>query len=646
MNIMRMWLTSTTVAFCILTSTGLTSAGDRGLGTEGRQWVAGPQTPPTSTERYPVTAQENVRVAMRDGVQLNSRLLLPTLPEGSARTPCILLINPYGHTSTPDSMLGDLVSRGYAGLHVSARGVGGSGGVAGLYDFYDEDGYDLVEWMAVQPWCNGNVGMIGGSRLGIPQWRTAREGPPHLKAIAPAVACGDCYFDHWYRGGTLPGPGRNQPPLYDIALQHRNFDAFWRERSIIKEDYNAIARRGIPAMVIGGWMDYLTPANIRAYRDFSAAGGQAKLIIGRWPHRTGEGLLPYDMMSYQALWFDHYLKGLDNGINQEPPVLIYVQGADQWRFEKAWPIPDTRAARLYLRALKSGSSTSLNDGSLTGPAPASGEASVSYSYDPVDGPFLATGVSQSQGRLTIDQRPDEAKVLTWTSRALAAPTEISGWMKFNFWASATQTDTDFILQITDVDPDGTSIQVTTGALNAPRYFDRTNPPSLESGKMYQYQMEIEPTSYVFKAGHRIRLDMAGGCKVAPEQPSPQGPGKNPHPSTVTIHEDASHPSYLEFPVIGTALLPTETFDGVRLVVDDLVQAGRIRGSKEKLIYGQIDRAAESWKKGRKAKADAQLQALEKQVGSYNPRFIDPMTADRLTAESRRLRTLLTAVRNR
>jgi uncharacterized protein len=535
----------------------------KGLGTENRRWICRPERPRISPVRYIIGVQENVKILTPDGVQLNCRILLPIVGSATFSLPCILLMNPYGHTLRPELELElrELVAMGYAGLHVSMRGVGGSGGSAGLYDHYDEDGFAIVEWAAAQSWCNGNIGILGPSRLGIPQWRTARAAPPHLKAIIPDVACGDCYFEHWYRGGTLPGPGREQPLLYEIALKHRNFDAFWRKRSTITEDHEKIGASGLPVMVFGGWMDYMSPGNQRAFRDYSAAGGKGKLIIGPWAHRTGSGLMPYDKLSYQALWFDHHLKGVDNGIDSEPPILIYVQGANQWRFEDAWPIPDTRFLRLYLRGVKSETVSSLNDGSLSGLAPNQAELGVSYDYDPEKGPWLPIGVSQVRGRLTINQQPFEAHALTWTSSALNAPIEITGWIKFIFWATATEGDTDFIMQISDVAPSGYSTQVTTAALNAPRYFDRINPPFLRMGEICLYQIEIEPTSWVIDTGHRIRLSIAGGCAVYidPEtskaQQGPQGPGKNPKSSKVTIYQDAGHASHIDFPVIGAAMFP-------------------------------------------------------------------------------------------
>jgi putative CocE/NonD family hydrolase len=251
--------------------------------------------------------------------------------------------------------------------------------------------------------------------------------------------------------------------------------------------------------------------------------------------------MPYTNVEYQVMWLDRWLKGIKNGVDTQPRALIYVQGPDPWRFESDWPIPDTHKVKLFLRQRLSGTAISLNDGSLSDDAPRFGEDSVSYTYSPA-GPF-----NQANGNgpiLAVDQRPNEVHSLTWTSEALRVPTEATGWWSLVFWASVNAPDTDFVVEITDVAPDGTSKQVGRGWLNAARAFSRSHPRPLVSGKVYNFSVDVWPTSYVFPAGHRIRVDLSGSdcCTL--------GSDPNPIPARVTVHQDAFHPSHLEVPVIG------------------------------------------------------------------------------------------------
>ena len=237
------------------------------------------------------------------------------------------------------------------------------------------------------------------------------------------------------------------------------------------------------------------------------------IIIGGGAHSTPRpDLVPYSVEEYRAMWMDRVLGGLDNGFDKNHRALIYVQGPDQWRLEKDWPILDTKTAKLHLRSTQSGSIVSLNDGSLLSGGPAVDDPSVSINYSPMTGPFLSTRRSSGAGTFKGDQRADEANVLTWTTQPLEVATEVTGRGKLTFWAEVGGTDADFVVQITDVAPDGTSTQVTVGYLNASHAHDRSAPTLPEPGIVQKYEMEIWPTSYVFQAGHRIRLDLDGGPK--------------------------------------------------------------------------------------------------------------------------------------
>lgn len=537
-----------------------------GAGTEGRAWLPERPAAVNPMRRYIVGIKDDVAIPTRDGTQLDARLFTPALPPGTPPPPCLLMADGYGRTSQAaapeDSPLFDLAARGYAVVHLSLRGTGRSQGVKdlNLYSHYGEDGYDVVEWMARQSWCNGRVGMIGMSLLGISQWLTAKEAPPSLKALVPVVACGDCYSQLWYPGGMLPGVGREErsklaPTEYAAASAHRDFDDFWRARSVLAGDMAAIAARGVAVFIAGGWDDYITPSDIRAYEQFEAPGAVKRLFLGPYAHWWRLDYIGEE----QARFLDHWLRGVANGAENDPKVTLYIKGAHAWRTEPDWPLRDAHPVTLLMSASKSGSIASRNDGSLAARAPQSPAVAPSVlPYSPDGGPFLPV-ISSTDFRLDIDQRPDETKVLTWTTAPLRVATEVTGYPRVMLYAASSSDDGDLVFDLTDVSPDGSSHQVVQGYFNAPRALgpDAPRAPAhpLTPGQVTRYELSLYPTAYVFQPGHRIRLALAGGAKLAPGQEHTQGPGKNPRPFVWRIFSDREHPSSLELPIIGSSWAP-------------------------------------------------------------------------------------------
>ena len=529
-----------------------------GAGTEGRHWLPERAHVDNPSLRYPVTIRDGVTLTARDGVTLDARLFLPTLKEGAKPTPCVLMSDGYGRTSNTgaetDPVLMNIASRGYAVMHLSLRGSGASGGEATLYNDFAQDGADAVEWMAKQSWCDGDVGMVGPSLLGIAQWLTAKEAPPHLKAIVPQVACGDCYGLLWYPGGMMPGPGREARKLspgagleYPSAIAHRDLDEWWRARTTLDADVKAIAERGVAAFVSGGLDDYITPGNIRAYEEFTAPGGERKRLLLA-PHAHGWQI--DFLQELQVQWLDHWLKGVDNGVERAPRVILYVKGVDRWRTEADWPIPDAKPAVLRLGTAKSGSVDSLNDGTLS--AAASDGAPAILPYRPGAGPALPVLLSATAGRSDADQRPSEAKVLTWTTAPLTVATEVTGYPHVALWASSDTADGDMVFSLNDVAPDGTSTQVVQGYVNVPHALSETHPLPLVPGQARAIDLDLLPTAMVFQPGHRIRLALAGAASAAPGLPAPQGPGPNPAAFIWTVLQDDAHHATLTLPIVGTA----------------------------------------------------------------------------------------------
>lgn len=561
----------------------------RGTGTEQRAWVVERRAVAIGEPVHALT-QTEVSIRMRDGITLRGTICRPA---DSGPHPGILIACGYGADADPffAETTNKLAQRGYVVLFAKLRGVPPSEGTAGLYEGFGRDSYDLVEWLAQQPECNGRVGMVGASLLGLAQYLAAREAPPSLKVILPDDAGSDNYWYLWYPGGMSVGPGRaarqsvsGAEKEYPTAMAHRNYDDFWRERTVQAPDLEAIVRRGVAVFLTSGWDSYLLgSAKSYEWLKGGAPGNRLKMFIGPWAHGafmspqpplTGPDVLPCSGFEYSLLWLDRWLKEIENGVDEEPPVLIYVQGPNQWRFETDWPLPDEQRVRLYLRDRPSGTDAGVNDGALSHLPPAH-DAAVAYDYSPIGlyNPAAVTAISRPK----LDKTPYEAQGLAWTSAPLLVPTEMTGYPRITFWASLTATDTDFVVEISDVgrhyeSGELRSLQVTRGYLNAMRHFSRDDPWPLVPRHPYRFELELYPTSYVFRAGHRIRVTLQGAA-IDPfaEEPvtpvpaayagvdpallgTPQGPGLNLQDAQVVIFQDEGHASFIDLPIIGTDTL--------------------------------------------------------------------------------------------
>lgn len=574
-------------------------AAEYGAGTAARMWVRGRETAPTRPDRYEVT-ETPVPVPVRDGIILAANLIMPTLPAGAELPPCVVVTNGYsGLDFSLLPTLRDLAAAGYPVLLCRLRGVAPSQGKAGLYESYGPDGHDVIEWAAAQPWNNGRIGMVGASLLGISQWLAAKERPEHLVVVVPDDSPNNTYDYLWYAGGLPPGPGRKGRAAvpgveseYDVAAAHPWFDEYWAAHSATREDIQQLAREGLPALTSSGWDSYILDGSSRAFTWMrqAGAGSRAKLVLGPWPHAgmfsktsvrgdvaPGETIEPFTGFELQLLWLDRFLRDERNGIDEQPPVLIYVQGPDQWRREHDWPLPDERRVRLYLAGdERSATSGSINDGVLrTLPSPA--VLSADYAFDPAssrnpvdvsmmamqmvaDAPPIALpvvlpdGASRPYGRLIMDKAGYEVDALTWTSPTLSSPTEVTGYVKVVLWARVSSPDASFIVELMDVGPTAeawTSVQITRGSLRAGAQFSRTQDTELPATDVMRFDIELSPTSYVVPAGHRVRVTVQGAAIDPALDLAWHGPGLNEAPFEFSVHTGAAFASYVELPLIGS-----------------------------------------------------------------------------------------------
>lgn len=423
-------------------------AGEKGAGTESRQWLAANQNPVTLlpalaegthsvvelTEAasglyydsvtkvwgFPVPRLGDLDYAINNlnytGMVRDAPLTLPArvyFPDGKLdrSMPCMLVTNGYG-VGTPGSgtgggeggMMSDFVKQGYTAVAAAMRQSSMEPqnrqiGLSGYYRYFAEDGVAIINEMVRRFGCGmtnddpttARVGMMGASLVGGSQWSVVSRNlyPAALRAIAPDSPGVNhmTYSTLWYPGGMLPGPVRITRPGQELGNNfpaHRDYDEFWQDLTVSSGQLRSAASRRLALLLTGGWYEYNTPGNLAAYEDFTALSGVTNKRLVMSP--SGHTLPQWLYKPLVMDWMARYVKG-DTNRAEQPRVLLYVRGADSWRAEKEWPIADTKILTLNLSAKKSGTIASLNDGSLVAGAAGSG-APAKYSYDPTNGPFL------------------------------------------------------------------------------------------------------------------------------------------------------------------------------------------------------------------------------------------------------------------
>ena len=382
----------------------------------------------------------HVRVAMRDNIRLDTNVFYPA---GSARFPAVMVRTPYGKGADLPAGYQSFINHGYAVVMQDVRGRYGSGGVFDVLNQEGPDGYDTLNWIAAQPWSDGKVGMIGGSYVGIAQWRVALLNNPHLKAIFPVVAGADEYFDRYYSQGgavklghrllwmsqNLTPAGAAKPkfsdyiyhlPLrtvdrsatrqrlgfYQTILNHPTYDSFWKNLSVREN----IDRVHVPVFAVGGWYDNFAESDLEAFSALHKLYGRLddkhRIMIGPWAHNMSTpfpGVTYGDdssspIRSYQIEWFDHWLKGAPEDARRsspeawhavraevdEAPVHIFVMGVNRWRDEPDWPLARAKSTALYLTSERAANSLSGDGGLQWKPEQAKtlDTSTDSFVYDP------------------------------------------------------------------------------------------------------------------------------------------------------------------------------------------------------------------------------------------------------------------------
>jgi len=542
--------------------------------------------------------EEDARVPMRDGVKLYAKIWRPD--EGSYP---VVLTRGYSPGNSRDA---EKFNRaGYVYVGQSCRGHGASEGSQGIGNrFFDDakDGYDALDWISQQAWCDGNIAMYGKSFWGATQWLVAPEQHPNLKAIIPQVI----NADHWQYGYRANGAvtlamaahGRaytdpDDPkkygwrkfyrylPLIDMDkevsgvenklwndyITHSSFDSFWQEISIRGDGgdgkYNKIT---IPVYMMGGWYDYYAGAAFTSFQRLKEVGATDEIRIAINPSDhlnriVGDRDFPGGEKNEIAMatrWLDYVIKGIDNGIKDEPPISIYTMGINQWRAEREWPLARTVFTKYYFH------SDGSKDGWLSTESPGD-EPPTTYLYDP-DDPVPSLGGNHSYcwndvpGDIlsvgAVDQRPIESRddVLVFTSAPVEEDTEVTGPIVIKLYAASSARDTDFTAKLIDVYPDGTAYNLTEGIIRARFRESVWDPPKLlVPGVIYEYTLELQPTSNVFMAGHSIRVYLSSSnfplWDRNPNTGHEIGMDTELQVAEQTIYHDKENPSHIILPII-------------------------------------------------------------------------------------------------
>lgn len=559
--------------------------------------------PPTLDFRW------GVKIPLRDGLYLNATLYKPQQDDP---TPAIFTLTPYIADSYHARAF-YFARQGYAYLLVDCRGRGNSAGEFEPFIHDGRDSYDIITWLAAQPWCNGAVTMWGGSYAGFNQWMALKEAPALLKTIVPAAAAYaavdfplyknifSSYAIQWltFTSGVtgnanlfaeqalwiekfrhmflhhrpfqeLDQIAGNGTTHFQTWLQHPTPDAYWEPMQLTAADYDRIT---IPILTITGHYDGDQPGALHYYQQHmhstSPARDQHYLIIGPWdhagtrtPNKTFGGLTfgdaaILDLNKLHTEWYDWTLKDGSKPEFLKQRVAYYLTGAEEWKYADSLEAISNVRQRLYLHSANGSANDVFHSGDLT-EAPPTESPPDSYIYDPFDVRPADLEREENKNYLT-DQRYALnlfGNGLVYHSAPFTAVTEITGFLKLLVWLSLDVPDTDFLVTVFEILPDGSSITLTQDMLRARYRHSLRQEQLVISGEINPYQFDgFTFFSRRVAIGSRLRLLLtspnsiylqknynAGGV-VAAES------GQDARIAHVTLYHDAQHPSYLELPLV-------------------------------------------------------------------------------------------------
>jgi len=552
--------------------------------------------------KYPVIVERDATMETRDGIKLRSDIYHP---DNTGRFPVLLQRSPYNKLNSVGPAL-RAAECGYVVVVQDVRGRYASEGEWYPFVHESEDGYDAVEWASALPYSDGRVGMYGGSYLGATVMLAAIAHPPHLAGIFTHLTPSNFYkqwvyqggaFEQWFNDSWLwstaigsetvdrayqPGdnpllwrwrlPVTSHYPQFDFGsaiastrfyldwARHSSYDDYWKKVAV-DEHYDQIT---VPIFHIAGWYDTFLHSTLDNYEGITTHGPESshasqRLVIGPWLHgpltgKTGDiDFGPTAALDYDALmirWFDHLLKGVDNGIEREKPVKFFVMGRNVWREEDEWP-PQGSLQAFYLHA--AGRANSANGvGTLDMNSPVR-EIPDHYVYDPMHPvPTLGGGLccdtrapAGAFDQRTIESRSD---VLVYTTSPFGSDFEVTGPVRLDLYASSSAPDTDFTAKLVDVWPNGYAQNLVDGIIRARFRLSFSSPAPLHPGAVAKFSIDLGATSNVFLKGHRLRLEISSSN--FPRFDRNLNTGKSPELSSGSavalnsVFHDAQHPSAL------------------------------------------------------------------------------------------------------
>lgn len=527
---------------------------------------------------FQVKFQGTFFVETRDGERLATDVYLPVREAGAnvGKVPAVLVRTPYGKGNHAE-MYYRFVQRGYAVVIQDTRGREDSTGRWQPNYYEVEDGDDTLNWIAAQEWSDGQAAMTGGSYLGYVQWAAAASGNPHLKAMLSSVCAGSAFADLPRRGGcftsgmlawafamseqrmredlmcredwddvldlrpleTIPEKalGREIPFLTEW-LKHEDLDEFWK-RSSWKERYSGSP---VPALIMSGWFDdngMGTTEALDLVRDWPE--GTWKAILGPWKHSgnaeydlhgipMGQDALRYDIDLICMMWLEHFLKGVENGIEKSPKVLYYTLGENRWKTSETWPPQCVKIQRMDLHSEKN-----------------------SYVYDP-DCPATHI-IDMSENELEVPENYTEEEkredYLVYTTDVLKEPVTVTGDLQVHLFVSCDCPDTDFVFRLLDVDENGRSVKLADGVISAKYREGFECPVYMEEGNIYEIPLRTTKISNTFLPGHRIRFTVTSSAKnfIFPNSNTEKGfNSAKRQEAHITVHQEGEVCSYVELPI--------------------------------------------------------------------------------------------------
>jgi putative CocE/NonD family hydrolase len=580
--------------------------------------IVEPDPDPTiSRSQYQVRLDRNASIPMRDGTQLSADMYFPV---ADGKFPVILDRTPH-KKERMEMRARFYARRGYVVVVQDTRGRFGSGSDWKPLIHEAKDGYDTIEWLAAQPWSTGKVGTIGASFDGMFQWYAASERPPHLTTMIPQVSPSEPLHNFPWEDGVLPMRNtlwvadlmesnaigdptglklvglnakvmryptllRSLPvidldkatmgkenPYWREWVQHQPADPYWKSLQFL----DRLKYSNLPIYHESGWFDGDAPGTKLNYLGMKRTGAdRQKMVVGPWGHTDfaqrmlgdrdfGRNAM-VDLQRSYLRWFDHWLKGVDNGIMKEPRVSLFAMGSNKWLHGDSYPLPGTQFQKWYL-ASGGRANTSLGDGRLSPTLP-TGAPSDKYRYDPEDPtptpgfyvgpektPQTASAEEMKKDQNGFHERVTRSRhdILVYVTDPVTKDFTFVGPVSAVIYASSSARDTDWFARLIDVDPDGNLFQLVEGKIRARYRNSPTRSEMLKPGEITRYTIDMWHTGITLPAGHRLRLEIASASFPLFSRNLNTG-GNNEtetrfKPADQAVYHAKGHASYLLLPVI-------------------------------------------------------------------------------------------------